>query len=95
MKIPSPCIDVCKFKNAGHCIGCGMTKKQKKSFKRLKGKKAKRQFIDDLQVQQVEIGLKADWARAYRRRCEKKGVACPIDRARDAGPSADVNEPAR
>ena len=25
-KLPSPCIDVCKFRRAGHCIGCSMTK---------------------------------------------------------------------
>lgn len=85
MKVPSPCIDVCKFKNAGRCVGCGMTKKQKKKFKRLKGRKAKRQFIEELRVQQLEVGLKANWERAYRRRCEKKGVECPLDRpaARD------------
>ena len=80
MKVPSPCIDVCKFKNAGHCVGCGMTKKQKKKFKRLEGKKAKRGFIEHLRVQQLEVGLKANWERAYRRRCAKKGVDCPLDR---------------
>jgi uncharacterized protein len=79
MKVPSPCIDVCKFKNAGHCIGCGMTKKQRKKFKRLDGKKAKRGFIEHLRVQQLEVGLKANWERAYRKRCAKKGVACPLD----------------
>ena len=77
-KVPSPCIDVCKFKN-GHCIGCGMTKKQKKKFKRMK-KKSKRGFIEHLRVQQLEVGLKANWERAYRRRCAKKGVDCPLDR---------------
>ena len=35
-KIPSPCVDVCKYKLRGHCIGCGMTKKQKRSFKKLR-----------------------------------------------------------
>lgn len=79
MKIPSPCIDVCKFRNAGHCIGCGMTKKQKKKFKRLDGKKAKRRFIGCLRVQQLQIGLKANWERAYRRRCRKKRLDCPLD----------------
>jgi len=74
MKVLSPCIDVCKFNDAGHCVGCGMTKKQRKKFKRLKGKSAKREFVDILRVQQAEIGLKADWERIYRRRCEKKGV---------------------
>jgi hypothetical protein len=62
------------------CVGCGMTKKQKKKFKRLKGRKAKRQVIEALRAQQLEVGLKANWERAYRRRCEKKGVECPIDR---------------
>jgi hypothetical protein len=56
-----------------------MTKKQKKKFKRLKTRKRSR-FIEALQVQQVDVGLKADWARGYRRRCEKKGVDCPLDR---------------
>jgi predicted Fe-S protein YdhL (DUF1289 family) len=80
MKVPSPCIDVCKFKHAGYCIGCGMSKKQKKKFKRLDGRKAKLAFIAALRWQQIDIGLKANWERAYRRRCKKKGVACPLDR---------------
>jgi predicted Fe-S protein YdhL (DUF1289 family) len=91
MKVPSPCIHVCKFKLAGHCVGCGMTKKQKKNFKRLKGRKAKRAFIAALRVQQSEIGLKTNWERAYRRRCEKKGLECPLDRravAKDEQPAA-------
>lgn len=88
MKIPSPCIDVCKFKLAGHCTGCGMTKKQKKKFKRLDGKKRKRRFIAELQVQQQSVGLKTNWERAYRRRCAKKGVDCPIDRQPEREPSA-------
>ena len=33
-KAPSPCVSVCKFKDQGHCIGCGMTKPEKKSWKR-------------------------------------------------------------
>ncbi|CAN1722037.1 DUF1289 domain-containing protein [Hyphomicrobium sp. 1Nfss2.1] len=79
MKIPSPCIDVCKFKNAGHCIGCGMTEKQKKKFKRQDGKKAKRRFIGYMRAQQLQIGLEANWERAYRRRCRKKSLDCPLD----------------
>jgi len=78
MKLLSPCIDVCKFKNAGHCLGCGMTKKQKKKFKRLDGKKAKRRFIEALRTQQQDVGLKADWERAYRRRYAKKGAEYPF-----------------
>ncbi|MEM8628016.1 MAG: DUF1289 domain-containing protein [Pseudomonadota bacterium] len=78
-KIPSPCVDVCKFKLNGHCLGCGMTKKQKKGFKKLDGKKAKRRFLCSLVEQQNAIGLTANWARAYRRRCAKKDVPCPLD----------------
>ena len=68
MKVPSPCIGVCKFKNGGYCIGCGMRKKQKKKFKRLDGRKAKLAFIAALRLQQLDIGLKTNWERAYRRR---------------------------
>ena len=78
-KIPSPCIDVCKYKLDKHCIGCGMTKQQRKAFKKLKGRKAKSHFLNALIRQQEKIGLKANWLRAYRRRCDKKGVDCPID----------------
>ncbi|MEM7751144.1 MAG: DUF1289 domain-containing protein [Pseudomonadota bacterium] len=80
-KVPSPCVDVCKFRSKGHCIGCGMTKKQKKKFKKLDGRKAKKGFVVDLVAQQARIGLKANWERSYRRRCSKKGAECPLDNA--------------
>jgi uncharacterized protein len=57
-----------------------MTKKQKKKFKRIDGRKAKLAFIAALNLQQRAIGLKAKWERAYRRRCAKKGITCPLDR---------------
>ncbi|MEM7463357.1 MAG: DUF1289 domain-containing protein, partial [Pseudomonadota bacterium] len=38
-KIPSPCVDVCKYKRQGHCIACSMTKAQKSQFKKLKNDK--------------------------------------------------------
>lgn len=78
-KIPSPCIDVCKFKRAGHCIGCSMTKPQKKQFKKLDGKKAKQRFVQDLYDQQQGLGKYRHWESAYRRKCEKKGVTWPIE----------------
>ncbi|MEM6495748.1 MAG: DUF1289 domain-containing protein [Pseudomonadota bacterium] len=78
-KVPSPCVDVCKFKLKGHCIGCGMTKKQKKKFKKMNGRKAKSAFIVSLVAQQADIGLRANWERSYRRRCSKKGAECPLD----------------
>lgn len=79
-KVPNPCIDVCKYKNKGYCIGCGMTKPQKKEFKKLEGKKPKRQFLADLLAQQARLGHGfKGWEQAYRRKCQKKGVACPLD----------------
>ena len=44
-KVPSPCIDVCKFRRAGHCIGCSMTKPQKKLFKALKKRDQQEGFV--------------------------------------------------
>lgn len=78
-KIPSPCVKVCKFKRDGHCIGCGLTKKQKKSFKKVGGKKRKIAFIRDLLRQQDDLGGYPMWPRAWRKRCRKKGVVCPLD----------------
>lgn len=81
-KVPNPCIDVCKYKmKGGHCIGCGMTKSDKKRFKKLDGKKAKRAFLSDLLEQQTRVGKKGfpAWREAYRKKCQKKGVDCPID----------------
>lgn len=81
-KIPSPCIDVCKYKlKGGHCIGCAMTKRQKSTWKGLDAKKAKRKFLAELVAQQAELGGKFKaWAIAYRRKCAKKGIACPLDK---------------
>ncbi len=80
-KVPSPCIDVCKYKlKGGHCIGCGMTKAQKTSFKELDGKNAKRLFVAMLRDQQARLPIRfAGWEKAYRRKCDKKGVPCPLD----------------
>ena len=86
-KVPNPCIDVCKYKiKGGYCIGCGMTKADKKRFKKLDGKKAKRAFLSDLVQQQLKLGKGfGGWAQAYRRKCTKKGVPCPIDEGAKAG----------
>jgi len=78
-KIPSPCIDVCKFRRAGHCIGCGMTKKQKKTFKSIDGSKKRLRFIAMLMEQQGELGGYPMWPRAYRKVCRKKSEDCPLD----------------
>ncbi|MGF1501800.1 MAG: DUF1289 domain-containing protein [Paracoccaceae bacterium] len=79
-KVPSPCIDVCKYKLKGHCIGCGMTKPQKKAFKALSGRSEKRAFLQTLVAQHRALGDRfKGWATAYRRKCAKKDVPCPLD----------------
>lgn len=77
-KVPSPCIEVCKFKREGHCIGCSMTKAQKSLFKELKSNKHRHAFIYMLTKQQSDMGKYKAWAPAYERKCEKKGVKPPI-----------------
>ncbi|MEL7048404.1 MAG: DUF1289 domain-containing protein [Pseudomonadota bacterium] len=78
-KVPSPCIDVCKFRRGGHCIGCSMDKKQKKKFKKIDKRKKQLDFIVDLMDQQKSMGGYAFWEKAYRKRCRKKDVDCPLD----------------
>lgn len=84
-KAPSPCIDVCKFKRAGHCIGCSMTKAQKSLFKELKSNKSRAAFVDMLMHQQNDLGRYRHWQTAYARKCLKKGVHPPVDLLKDAG----------
>ena len=79
-KPPNPCIDVCKYRLKGHCIACSMTKAQKKAFKSAKGEAGRRAFLDFLRAQQAWLGGRfRGWEIAYRRKCAKKGVACPLD----------------
>ena len=71
-KTPSPCIDVCKFKREGHCIGCSMTKAQKSMFKQLKKDKHREAFVEMLIGQQSRLGRYAHWAPRYLKKCLKK-----------------------
>lgn len=82
-KVPSPCIGICKFKDDGHCIGCGQTKKQKKKFKSLGTRKKRLKHLQMLLEQQLDLGGRPKWQRLYRHRCAKKGVACPLDSLQD------------
>ncbi len=77
-KIPSPCVDVCKFKLKDRCIGCTMTKDQKKKFKKLKSEKKKLAFIAKLIDQQQALGRHEYWRKVYLRKCAKKGVRPPL-----------------
>lgn len=81
-KPPSPCIDVCKYKLEGHCIACGMTKKQKSAFKRLSSGAERASFVVALVAQQAALGRRFDaWRVAYRRKCAKKAKPCVLDAA--------------
>ena len=87
-KTPSPCIGVCKFKRHGpagaHCIGCSMTKEQKRIGKGLKKPKAMAAFVALVVAQQQQMGRYRHWRPAYLKRCLKKGVPVP-DAAKRAG----------
>ncbi|MEM0947272.1 MAG: DUF1289 domain-containing protein [Pseudomonadota bacterium] len=76
-KVPSPCIDVCKFKRAGHCIGCSMTKAQKTMFKGLKKPEHQAAFVEMLIHQQNGMGQYLHWKPRYARKCLKKGAHPP------------------
>ncbi|WP_188790893.1 DUF1289 domain-containing protein [Salipiger pallidus] len=71
-KIPSPCIGVCKFRREGHCIGCSMTKVQKKMFKTLKKADHQEAFVHMLVHQQNDMGRYRHWWPAYLKRLNKK-----------------------
>ena len=78
-KVPSPCLDVCKYKRKGACIACAMSKKEKSCFKKLDSNKKRRKFLSELLEKQEEMGGFTHFSPAYRRKCAKKGVDCPID----------------
>ncbi|SNR73370.1 DUF1289 domain-containing protein [Puniceibacterium sediminis] len=73
-KTPSPCIDVCKFKREGHCIGCSMTKAQKSLFKALKKDDHRTAFVEMLTAQQNQLGKYRHWQLAYMRKLRKKKI---------------------
>ncbi|MFD2236638.1 DUF1289 domain-containing protein [Aureimonas populi] len=79
-KAPSPCIGVCKFRDEGRCLGCQMTRPEKKAFKRLKKKAHKMAFFHELMGRLEARGRLAYWTRMYRRRCERRERPCPLDR---------------
>ncbi|CTQ33977.1 hypothetical protein JAN5088_02766 [Jannaschia rubra] len=88
-RLPSPCIDVCKFRRRGpmstatdpapHCIGCSMTKGQKRLFKTQKGAKSRAVLVRMIVAQQEAMGKYAHWMPAYLKRLRKKGVKPPFD----------------
>ena len=71
VKIPSPCIGVCKYKRDDHCIGCSMNRDQKKIYKSLKKARMKQAFIKMLCGQQQALGGYGHWEKAYTLKCQK------------------------
>ncbi|MCA1775246.1 MAG: DUF1289 domain-containing protein [Paracoccaceae bacterium] len=76
-KTPSPCIDICKYRRAGHCIACSMTKPQKKAFKSLKKDDQRRGFVQLVMAQQAQMGKFRAWPEVYAKKCRKKGTTVP------------------
>ncbi|MEL6235444.1 MAG: DUF1289 domain-containing protein [Pseudomonadota bacterium] len=76
--IPSPCVDVCKYKRGAHCIACSMTKDQKSLFKKIKKDRHRLAFLQMLVAQQGHMGKFKAWPELYAKRCAKKGVTPPI-----------------
>lgn len=77
--VPSPCIDICKYKlKKSRCIGCGMTEQEEKRFKKLASKQQRLAFLEALRAQQGDLGIDAYWLKMYQRKCRKKGVGLPL-----------------
>ena len=64
----SPCIDICKYKNNSHCIGCSMTKLQKKISKKIKKRDEKLAFLDLVITQQKLLGGYEKWEEAFKKK---------------------------
>ena len=77
---PYPCIGVCKYGSGGMCRGCTMTRAEKKSSKRLLGKGQKKAFFTMLAGRLVAQERYPKWAKAYRKRCAKRGLPCVLDK---------------
>lgn len=76
-KLPSPCVDVCKYKRQGHCIACSMTKAQKSLSKQLKTDKHRTALLEMLMAQQKTLGGFPAWSGLYLKKCLKKKVEPP------------------
>ncbi|EAU42881.1 hypothetical protein FP2506_08566 [Fulvimarina pelagi HTCC2506] len=79
-KAPSPCIDICKRPGKGPCVGCGLTKDEKKTFKRSRKKGDRKALFRLLLARLEQTGRRERWEFLYRRRCAKKNRPCPLDK---------------
>lgn len=64
----SPCIKVCKYRDDGHCLGCSMTKIQKKISKCLKSKDKQLAFEGLIRMQQTVLGGFEYWEKAHKQK---------------------------
>ena len=67
----SPCIDVCIYRDDGHCSGCSMTRIQKKISKILKSKDKQLAFVELIRMQQSLLGDFENWEKV---RSRQKGA---------------------
>ena len=67
----SPCIDICRYKNNSHCIGCSMTKLKKKISKKIKKRDEKLAFLDLVIAQQKLLGGYEKWEEAFNKKKNK------------------------
>ena len=68
----SPCVKICKYRDDGHCLGCSMTKTQKKISKKLKSKVSQAAFVQLIRMQQTCLGGYEDWEKAHSDRYDPK-----------------------
>ena len=68
----SPCIDICKYREDGHCSGCSMTKTQKKISKSLNSKNKQLAFIGLVKMQQAVLGGFSAWETAHKKKYRAK-----------------------
>lgn len=77
--LPSPCLDICKYKlRGGYCIACAMTKGQKRLYDGLRDEAAQRAFIEDLMTQQTRVKSARTWGMEYAGKCARHGMEPPF-----------------
>ena len=54
-KLYSACVKTCKYRDDGHCVGCSMTKAQKKISKKLKSKDININSLNNLDLKTIEL----------------------------------------
>ena len=64
-KLYSACVKTCKYRDDGHCVGCSMTKAQKKISKKLKSKESQAAFVQLIRMQQKFLGGYEKWKKAH------------------------------